>query len=502
MIEARPTVAPVRIEIEARAPHERRPRYGPHMPESLLPPIGSVPEPERMFRVNWVANLKKTPSGVPFVTADFTAKQGRRVRIIDVRKSEELVGALGYIPGSDWVPLDRIRTLPDRVGHDDPVILISGGEERAHDAAAVLAKTGMRFVAFMVGGVMSWRDLGYSTSRDPSILDREDVIRSTDDVLQAPPDQLTADDVQRHVGDRLTVKWIKLPALLVRGLVSCVDGRDDSGIIGSPGGDAGEMLVGLRALEKMLHRELSDAAVETLLARRLDVFGRFYMHTDLDASNASIAAMRADPRFAGFIDDAADMLEWRRFLASPPREVRDALLEQSLQPQHIGCGHLRLSLTESRAYDTRPGLVASLLRNFQKKRWEGASELEVVALAGGHTERAVINVRIGGPLMPFSRIPLVSPAVGGAQVFVHHPRITSYLRKQLAQFLSMQADILGGGRHPGGIDPDELHLEMERLGALQLGQTLGALAKGLPVYDVTFHGEERVEVQAGGVVGA
>jgi rhodanese-related sulfurtransferase len=465
------------------------------MGDSLIPPIGTVPPAERMFRVNWAANLKKTPSGVPFVTADFTAKQGRRVRIIDVRALDELTGPLGYIPGSDWIPLDRIHTLVDRVDRDEPMILISGGEERAHDATAMLAKAGMRFVAYMNGGLMSWRDLGYSTTRDVSILDRRDVLRTNDDVTQPPPEQVTAEHVQKHVGDRLSVRWIKLPALLVRGLVSCVDGRDDSGVIGSPGGDAGELLVGLRAFEKLIYRELSDAEVKTLLARRLDVFGRFYMHTDVDASNLAIKAMRRDQRFAGFLDDINDTLEWRQFLASPPRAVQDALVEHVLEPSHIGCGHLRLALTQAKAYDTREALVASLLRGFHKKRWDGASELEVVALAGGHTERAVLNVRIGGPLMPFSRIPLVSPAVGGAQVFVHHPRVTSHLRKQLAQFLAMQTDI------GGAIDADELHLEMERLGSLQLRNTLGALAKGLPIYDVTFHGEERVEVRAGGIVG-
>ena len=119
-----------------------------------------------------------------------------------------------------------------------------------------------------------------------------------------------------------------------------------------------------------------------------------------------------------------------------------------------------------------------------------------IALAGGHTERAVLNVRLSGPLLPFSRIPLVSPAVGGAQVFVHHPRITSRLRKHLAQFLSLQTDIAGGA-----IDPEELHIEMERLGAVQLGRTLVELAKGLPIYDVVFHGEERVDVRPTGIVG-
>ena len=466
------------------------------MSESLIPPIGAVPQPERMFRINWVSNLKKTPSGVPFVTADFTAKQGRKVRIIDVRNPEELTGALGYIPGADWIPLDVVGTLVDRLDRDEPVILVSGGEERSHDAAAMMAKAGMRFVAFMVGGLMAWRDLGYSTTRDPSILDRQDVLRNNDNIAQAVPDQLTAEHVQKHVGDRLSVRWIKLPALLVRGLVSCVDGRDDSGVIGSPGGDAGELLVGLRALERMLYRELTEAEVATLLARRLDVFGRFYMHTDVDASNAAISAMRGDRRFDGYLGDVNDALEWRRFLASPPRAVRDALLSHSLQPDHIGCGHLRLSLTSAREYETREGLVASLLRNFQLKLWDGAPELEAVALAGGHTERAVLNVRIGGPLTAFSRIPLVSPAVGGAQVFVHHPRVTSYLRGQLAQFLTMQTDITRTA-----LDYSELHLEMERLGGLQLAKTLKALATGLPIYDVTFHGEARVEVRAGGIVG-
>ena len=122
--------------------------------------------------------------------------------------------------------------------------------------------------------------------------------------------------------------------------------------------------------------------------------------------------------------------------------------------------------------------------------------MELVPLAGGHTERAVVNVRLAGLLQPFSRIPLVSPAVGAAQVFVHHPRITSYLRRQLASFLALQTDITRSS-----IDAEWLHEEMVRIGAIQISQTLGALAKGLPIYDVVFHGEDRVEVRPGGFVG-
>lgn len=468
----------------------------PGVRASLFPTSSSSPE-EQMFRLNWIANLKMTPSGVPFVSPDFVARQGRRVRIVDVRTPEELTGVLGHIPGSDWVPLDRIRTLPGRIDPNDPIIIVSAGEERSHDAAEDLVKAGLKFVAFMFGGIIAWRDLGYSTTRDGSILDRKDVVRDVSGPQKAP-DMITSEHVREHVGDPLSVKWIKLPALLVRGLVSCVDGRDDSGVIGSPGGDAGELLVGLRALERVIRRELRESEIETLMARRLDVFGRFYMHTDVAAANGMIKSLRAEPRFGPALAKVNDALDWRQFFADPPAEFRDKLLEQSLEPAHIGCGHLRLALTQSAEYETRAPLVRTVLRFFHVKRWEGARELEFVPLAGGHTERAVINVRIGGPLLPFSRIPLVSPAALGMQFFIHHPRITSYLRMQLAQFLVVQKDIVGSD-----VDPAELHVEMQRLGMVQLGRTLGALAKGLPIFDVTFHAnqsEERVDVQYAGVV--
>ncbi|MBX3227815.1 MAG: rhodanese-like domain-containing protein [Labilithrix sp.] len=462
-----------------------------HLP--LIPPIGSVSQAERMFRVNWVANVKSTPSGVPFVTADFVAKQGRKVRVVDVRSAEELVGPLGHVPGSDWIPLARIPSLVDRVDRDTPIIIVSGGEERSYGAVAALAKAGMRFVAFMGGGIMSWRDLGYSTTRDTSILEREDKLHEVDESQEAPT-SVTVDDVRRHVGDRHTVRWIKLPALLVRGLVSCVDGRDDSGVIGSPGGDAGEMLIGLRALEKTMLRDLTEDEVRTLLLRRLDVFGRFYMHTDIAAGNAMVKTLRADSRFVDALKDVNETLEWRKFMAAPPPALRGALAEHLLTPSHIGCGHLRLALTKAPEYDLRESLVTALLRGFHEKRWEGAPELELVALAGGHTERAVLLVRMAGPLHTFSRIPLVSPAVYGAQVFVHHPRVTSYLRKQLAHFLAAQHDICGP------VDPEELHIAMERLGSVQLGQTLTALAKGLPIFEVTFQDEDKFEVRSVGQV--
>lgn len=464
--------------------------------DPLVPPIGAVSATERRFRINWLAHVERSPGGVPLVGPDFVAKQGRKVRLIDVRGEDELTGVLGYIHGSDWLPAADILSLVERVDRDDPIVLISAGEERSGAAALALEKAGLRFVAALHGGIIAWRNDGYTTARDPSIRDRKGKVRSIEEPFDPSPDDVTAEEIEAHVGDPLSVRWIKLPALLVRGLVSCVDGRDDSGVIGSPGGDAGEFLVGLRALETLLRRELNDAEVATLLARRNDAFGRFYMHTDLHAANATISALRADPRLTAAVKAVPDDQEWRAFERKVPAALRPALLEHILEPAHIGCGHLRNELTNPKEYATREGLVRGVLRAVHAARWAGDPDMEYVPLSGGHTERAVVNVRIAGPLLPFSKIPLVSPSVGQAQVFIHHPRITSYLRRQLAAFLAVQTDITRAS-----IDPNWLHEEMVRVGAIQLSKTLGALAKGLPVYDVVFHGEDRVEVRKAGVVG-
>ncbi|HET6583128.1 MAG TPA: rhodanese-like domain-containing protein, partial [Nannocystaceae bacterium] len=132
---------------------------------SLIPPIGAVPPSVRMFRVNWVTAIVRSPSGIPLLPAEFVARQGRSVRIIDVREPDELTGALGHIPGSDWVPLGDALGLVERLDRDAPVILVSRGGERAGELAKALEQRGMRFVGSLEGGMVAWKGLGFGTSR-------------------------------------------------------------------------------------------------------------------------------------------------------------------------------------------------------------------------------------------------------------------------------------------------------------------------------------------------
>lgn len=465
--------------------------------DARIPDAGTVHPAERMFRVNWIAAEFRSPSGIPLLTADYVSRLGRAVRLVDLRSAVELVGPLGYIPGSDWLPeesaLEALAALPD----DDPVVLVSRGGERAGALALALEQRGKRFVAALFGGVIAWRQVGLLTVRDPEIFTRQAMLRAARTSWETSKGKLSMSDIEAHLGDARSLRWMKVAALLVSGRLSCVDGRDDSGVMGTPGGDAGEFLLSLAALERVTGRALDDTTLHTLLLRRLDAFGRFYLHTDLHASNLLIAAMRADRRFDAPLANVFQPLEWRRFMASPPTAVRAAMLEHMVQPQHIGCGHLRLAMQHPERYGIRPRLIEAFFRSFLSLRWQGHEDNEIAVLPGGHAEGAVVNVVVEHEVDAFSKIPLVSPMAEGSQMFINHPQVSRFLRGQVARFLSRQGDrvTLGAGGEA------ELNAVLEELGAVQLAHTLSSLAGSLPIYEVRFD-DTSARVTAQGEVAA
>jgi hypothetical protein len=290
---------------------------------------------------------------------------------------------------------------------------------------------------------------------------------------------------------------MKFAAMLLHGRLSCVDGRDDSGVVGTPGGDGGEFLLSLAALERVTGRLLGDVEIGKLLRRRLDTFGRFYMHTDTTAGNKFIGRLRADRRFDAALAEISEAHQWREFLAHPPAALRPALLDALLSdPKHFGCGHVRLSIVNAEEYGTRELLLETFMRMYMTARWNGAVEAELVPLSGGHREGAVVNVVLQHGIQSFTQVPLVSPSTGRQQMFVNHPQVSAFLRKELVEFLVQQDDVvaLTPGQRAGLLE------EVNQLGQQQLMATLKHLAGGLPIFTVSFGKDEDVVVESNGNV--
>jgi rhodanese-related sulfurtransferase len=440
----------------------------------------------RLARVTFETSVRRDAAGTPLVGPDYVAEQGQHVRIVDVRPREALTGVLGHIPAVTSVPMADIARIPEVLALDTLLILVSGQGRDAAVAARYLEALGMNHVAAMEGGMEAYKRLGFTTPRDTTSVRFElrplpPGVGRSGKPLQPVVKGMKLGEAQilDHLGDPGAVRWVKLAAFLLHGKRSCVDGRDDKGVIGTAGGDAGELMLALAATEALRGSPLSDDEVEQLLIAHLDTCGRFYMHTDTAAMDRLIVeGFREDERIVPFLGDVFEPAQWRSFLRSPPKEVQEALLEHLVAPDHMGCGHLRAVLVDP-VYGVRLGLAQAVLRAFHRVRWAGAPELEWVVLGGDHVEGAVIAVMVDEAFHSYTRIPLVSPQVDGLQMFVSHPQVTAHLRRETASFL------VEAGVAPAG--SEELLLEdITTRGDKQLAETLGRLALGLPIYRIRF----------------
>lgn len=461
-------------------------------PSAVLPAQESAPL--RLLRTNWLTRIERTQSGSPMLDPSFVVAQGRHVEIIDIRDDDDLIGPLGHIPAARWVPFDDVARIATVIPANALIVLICRTGDRSALAAKHLESLGMTFVAAMTGGMVAWRNAGFSTTRDESYRERtvetlawEPVILATEDSTgEFPTKHLELEEIKNHVGEMRSVRWIKMAAFLLHGKISCVDGRDDHGVVGTPGGDTGELLLALAATEIVTGRPITTKTLKQVMSRYIDAFGHLYMHTDTSALNRFIFSMRADPRLAAELPPRETQGPgWRAYMARPPAHVRELILEHLLMPDHIGCGHVRLMMQNGNEYGIREALVRAFLHEYYMMRWSGSSEAEFIVLGGGHHEGAVVSVRLSEEVFPFTRVPLISPACGSRQMFVAHPDVAFFLRRQLAAFMTMQ-------RETGLVRADRERLleRMTVLGERQINSTLGRLAKGLPHYVVRFEDDQ------------
>ena len=444
-----------------------------------------------LFELRWDANLHRDVEGTPLLPPLFVAEQGPAVHLVDVRPATAARDVIGYIPGSVFMPLDRLASA----GPDLPLVLVSATGATAAAAARQLEAEGLTRVAAMAGGLAAWRRLGLKTSRPPAgAAEAVGVAGVPEELYRAAKDDpsagtLSLEEVSDHIGDPRTVRWIKMPALVLHGRSACVDGRDERGVVGTPGGDAGEFVLALAALETATGATLDEDSVAAALQSHIDRFGEFYMHTDAHAFAALVAAIRADARTKDLVADVSTDLDWIGFLHAPPEPVREVLLELLVNPAHVGCGHLRLMLQHGDEYGLRSELVASVVRSVFRLWWAGLPEVQMTLLPGDHGEGAVVNVRVDEDFWGMSWVPLISPACGGTQMFVNHPQVSAKLREVVIEF-----HLRGHGPVPVRDEEAEFRAAFGELAARQLGVTLGYLANGLPVYEVNFRGDRSFTV--------
>lgn len=112
------------------------------------------------------APIERTDDAVPEVSVEWVREHAPEVRLIDVRRPDELVGELGAMDGAENVPLDRLEDAARGWAAKDERIVVfcrSGG--RSGRAAKLLEAAGFARVASMHGGMQRWNERGYPVRR-------------------------------------------------------------------------------------------------------------------------------------------------------------------------------------------------------------------------------------------------------------------------------------------------------------------------------------------------
>lgn len=112
--------------------------------------VDGGPPPERAW-----APIRRTAASVPEVEPEWVSAHRAEVRIIDVRKPEELA-AIGLIPDAENVPLDTLAGAAEGWDRMQALVMVCHSGGRSGKAACQLEELGFTRVASMRGGMLRW----------------------------------------------------------------------------------------------------------------------------------------------------------------------------------------------------------------------------------------------------------------------------------------------------------------------------------------------------------
>ena len=274
--------------------------------------------------------------------------------------------------------------------------------------------------------------------------------------------------------------WTTIAEIENSGEISCIDGRHSHCVVGAPGGNIGEMILMLSVAERLGGYHFTSGQLEQLLANYASTFGRFYMHTDTHAVKALMERLSADESLrdwgAGYGNDIDGFF---RALLDLNKSESDQILKYLLMPEYVGCGHLKLLIQEFQQYQVRSQLVLDTIASFFRLMWLGNKRMHWEMLEGDHCEHEVVVIDADQELQDESAIPFACHS-DTEQRFVTHSAARRFFHKRDAAFINKFVSYSGLPT----MQIDFFIEEIERLADLQLNNTLGALAKDLPIVRV------------------
>jgi len=264
--------------------------------------------------------------------------------------------------------------------------------------------------------------------------------------------------------------------------LSCVEGRDPSHLLGTPGGDWAEFMHALSEFEVVTKQRLTQDLVTSYFRRWLDYAPRgpamFYYHTD------SAAVLRVQQKL--HVDGSADKVVGLE-LDAPEARWRETISLLLKQSRYHGCTYIKAILDEPERFYVRKELPGYVVVAYFHTLWDKTKlaqdgtpyyqKLNFVTLDGmAGEEKAWINIRASHNCEKAHRAPAFKPHNSLAPVFVHHPQAVDVHRETYARFFAAHAD---------GVSAKDLLARFRHRGAQTLQVAAEVMGSAVPFYTVT-----------------
>lgn len=177
-----------------------------------------------------------------------------------------------------------------------------------------------------------------------------------------------------------------------------VDGRISGSYLATPGGDAGEFILGLQIYSDLKQQHLTRKKVLNLFKDYLTQMKQpmFYLATD----DKAVAHLEKQLNTIG-LD-----------LINPKKSLQTDILRVIAQAENQGDLHIKLLLQDSQSYSVNKTIVEYFLHSYYYLLWDKdqgySQKLQLDILAGDHTEMAFIEIKTDMECLRNNRAPLVA----------------------------------------------------------------------------------------------
>jgi len=237
-------------------------------------------------------------------------------------------------------------------------------------------------------------------------------------------DPLTQGELEDHLGETNNIEWTHV----MQTSFGSTDPRGQDRQLGTLGGDLGEFLIVLSAIEKQLGVTFNDSVVLHKFKVYLTVMSRdkFYFSIDTNAVD--------------YFKTVCNCPQLN--IADPPDSKKGLLLNATFNELSQGDEFFRKLLNNSQAYGIRSALTSSVLRAFYKVMWNKASPLhrriKFVLMRGAFAPKGFVMVKTPGYCNSQLLAPMISPELCAKQMGVYHGDAAVLLRTEIAGILLMK----------------------------------------------------------------